>query len=211
MGCLCDPHRFSPEDTQKISEAPPLKELEAAPHQIPIIFVPSLHLGSGCFSFLFWRLKKNFWNNLWPFQWKSFLEKTELLEDQLFEYIQEVISRTQTQRFRVISFGTSRPLVARVLNNPKLKAYCDHWVAISSPEKLSPTLKFFGTRRMYDAYEKFEESKKPDLVIVGEGDLICYPREVFGEGQRLQVPQVGHFGTLLHAHTTQAIMKELES
>lgn len=191
-------------------EAAPLRDGEFTIQQVPVIFVPSLNLGAASFQFLFWRLKKNYWNSLWPFQWKSFLESPELLEDQLRNFIKQVIANTETKRFRIISFGTSRPIVSRVLDDTHLQAYCDRWIAISSPEILPDTLKFVATKKSLLCYNSSVNTKKrPDLVILGENDFICYPRQVFGESRQLVLSQMGHLGSLLHSETTQAILKEL--
>ncbi len=201
---LCHVRRLQP-----YHEAPPLKEGEYSVQQIPVIFVPSLHLGVESFQFLFWRLKKNYWNSLWPFQWKSFLQDPVLLEDQLRNYLIDVISKTEAKRFRIISHGTSRPIVSRVLNDQNLHAYCDRWIAISAPQKLSQSLSFLTSKRVLAAYENREGiDKSPDLNIIGENDSLCYPREVFGEGRQVTLNQVGYLGSLLHSTTTQSILKE---
>lgn len=195
---------------KRFFEAPPLSAGETLPKQYPVIFVPSLHTGAQSFHFLFWRLKKNFWNSLWPFQWKSFLESPALLEDQLRAYIEDVIRLTGTTRFRIISFGSSRPLVSRILDQCELKAYCDQWIAISAPERLSAANQFLSTQRVRQAYQLEQGTKKlPDLLIIGENDFLCYPRDCFGEGKSLLLPQVGHFAPLLHSTTTQTILREL--
>lgn len=195
-------------------EAAPLRDGEFTIQQVPVIFVPSLNLGASSFQFLFWRLKKNYWNSLWPFQWKSFLESPDLLEDQLRNFIKQVILNTEAKRFRIISFGTSRPIVSRVLDDTNLQAYCDRWIAISAPEILPDTLRFVTTKKSLNCYSptysaSANSKKRPDLVILGENDFICYPRQVFGESRQLVLSQMGHLGSLLHSETTQAILKEL--
>jgi hypothetical protein len=195
---------------QAYHEAPPLLAGQFTIQQVPVIFVPSLHSGVESFQFLFWRLKKNYWNSLWPFRWKSFLEDPSLLEDQLHDYILKVIEKTKTQRFRIVSFGSSRPLVSRVLSRSDLTAYCDRWIAVSAPLRLPSTLRFVSTKRLLSVYvEEAVTQKHPDLMIIGDNDTICYPREIFGESRKIVIDQVGHFGTLLHSTTTQSILKEL--
>lgn len=192
-------------------EAPPLRDRDITSHQLPIIFVPSLHLGAGVFRFLMWRLRKNFWNSLWLFRWKSFLNDPELLEDQLQTYIATVIERTKASRFRIVSFGTSRPLVSQVLSRPDLAAYCDKWIAVSSPKLLPKSLNFLSLARAKKSYQRFQkEGRDPDLLIVGENDFFCYPTECWGEVKQVILPHVGHFGAALHALCTQNIMRELQ-
>jgi len=195
-------------------EAAPLRDGEFTVQQVPIIFVPSLNLGAASFQFLFWRLKRNYWNSLWPFQWKSFLESPDLLEDQLRNFIKQVVSNTEAKRFRIISFGTSRPIVSRALDDSNLQAYCDRWIAISAPEVLSDTLRYVSTKKSLQCYgvnysSNVNSKKRPDLVICGENDFICYPRQVFGDSRHLVLGHMGHLGSLLHSDTTQAILKEL--
>lgn len=198
-------------------EAPPLGLEEASPQQLPVIFVPPLHTRSTIYLLLVWRLKKNFWNSLWIFNWKSFLQEPELLEDQLCAFIDKVIHRTEARRFRIISFGSSRPIVAKALDRKGLRAYCDKWLAISAPAYLSSFYQFISTKRMKSAYAHHtshhtsETPKNPDLVICGENDFFCYPLEVFGESKKIVLPNVGHYSSLLHSSTTQAVMKELSS
>ncbi len=191
-------------------EAPPLVSGQHTIQQVPVIFVPSLHLGVESFHFLFWRMKKNYWNSLWPFRWKSFLENPELLEDQLHHYLLEVIRATATQRFRIISYGSSRPIVSRVLKRADLQAYCDRWIAISAPEKLPSSMRFVSSKKLLQVYEESSsEYRRPDLLLIGENDTLCSPREVFGSGRQIILDQVGHFGALLHSTTTQSILTEL--
>lgn len=193
-------------------EAPPLKGKEFSAQQLPVIFVPSLHLGAGLFHFLTWRLKKNFWNSLWLFQWKPFLRDPILLEDQLYSFIQRTLRTTQASQFRIVSFGTSRPLVAKVLGRSDLAEYCDKWIAISAPEDLPRSLRFFSSLKTGKAYlSSAEKRRAPDLLIVGENDFFCYPEACWGEGKKVVLPHVGHFGASLHALCTQSIMKELQS
>lgn len=193
-------------------EAPPIAQSDVTPQQLPVVFVPSLHTGAGIFNFLFWRLKKNFWNSLWPFRWKPFLNQPELLVDQLRQYIQNVIERTKTNRFRIVSFGSSRPIVSRLLDDQKLSIYCDKWIAISSPAQLSAPLELLSTRKLKLAYRKSENlERNPDLLIVGENDFWCYPDKVWGNSKRISLSRVGHFGTLLHSTTTQNVLKELST
>lgn len=191
-------------------EAPPLGLEEASPQQLPVIFVPSLHTRSSIFGLLFWRLKKNFWNSLWAFDWKAFLHDPELLEDQLRCFVDEVISKTEARRFRIVSFGSSRPIVSRVLDRQDLRAYCDRWVAISAPAHLSAFFRFLATSKLRRTYESSEEiQKNPDIVIHGENDFFCFPSEVFGSSRKTALPNVGHYSSLLHSTTTQTVMKEL--
>ncbi|PIR22784.1 MAG: hypothetical protein COV44_06405 [Deltaproteobacteria bacterium CG11_big_fil_rev_8_21_14_0_20_45_16] len=195
---------------RRFYEAPPLLDSKVDPQQIPIIFIPSLHHGPEIFHFLFWRLKRNFWNSLWPLRWKSYLQTPELLEDQLAAYVEKVMSDTKSPRFRIISFGTSRPIVARLLNRSNLKTYCDKWIAISAPNELSAVHRLLNSERTRLAYEDNEHNhKEPDLLIVGERDLICYPPSVWGNGRFVQVAHVGHYGAALHSLTTTSIIREL--
>jgi pimeloyl-ACP methyl ester carboxylesterase len=192
-------------------EAPPLRDRNFSPQQLPVIFVPSLHLGAGLFRFLTWRLKKNFWNSLWLFQWKPFLRDPLLLEDQLHSFIEETLQRTQATRFRIVSFGTSRPIVANVLHRADLSEYCDKWIAISSPASLPKSLRFFSSAKAKRAYQNALGIEKiPDLLIVGENDFFCYPSSCWGESQQVVLPHVGHFGTPLHALCTQSVIRELQ-
>lgn len=193
-------------------ETPPLdSESLSSPLQLPILFVPSLNTHSSVFFFLFWRLKKNYWKSLWPFRWKSFLKDPILLADQLTHQIEVMIKKTGAKRFRVISFGGSRPLVSYVLSQQNLSAYCDKWIAISAPEKRSRTNQLLSTERQRAVYEdlNLSETRKPDLLIVGENDLFCYPDEVWGDCRKIEIPNVGHYGAGLHSTTTQNIMKEM--
>ena len=191
-------------------EAPPLKEDRDSPTLTPIIFVPSLHTGSSIFNFMIWRLKKNNWHSLWHFQWKFFLKDSELLEDQLFNTISEVIEKTNARRFRIVNFGSSRPVVMRVLNRKDLRAYCDKWIAISSPISLSNFFQFISSIRLKKVYATIEsENKNPDLQIIGENDFFSYPISHFGEGRKILIPKIGHFSCLLHSTTIQSTLKEL--
>ncbi len=192
------------------NEAPPLSTTEVNPQHIPIIFVPSMHTSASIFNFLIWRLKKNDWYSLWPFHWKFFLNDSELLQDQLFTFISEVIEKTKAQRFRLISFGTSRPIVLKVLNRGDLKAYCDKWIAISSPLKLSSFYSFVSSPKLKKVYgDESLEAKDPDIQIVGEDDFFCQSADHFGNGKKVVVPKIGHFASLLHSSTIQHTLKEL--
>lgn len=204
IGC----HLFPP---KRFFEAPPITNSDAAPQQLPVIFVPSLHTGSGVFRFLIWRLQQNFWNSLWPFSWKSFLNNPLLLEDQLLNFIEEVIEKTGAQRFRIISFGSSRPIIAQVLNQKGLSAYCDRWIAVSSPQFLSEALQLLHTKKLKDVYQRQDRDseKNPNLLIVGENDLICYPSQVWDCEKIITLPRVGHYGAVLHSATTRSILREL--
>jgi len=175
--------------------------------------VPSLHTGPEIFHFLHWRLRKRYWNSLWPFEWRSFLSRKELLEDNLAAFIEQVIAETQARRFRIISFGSSFPIVRSVLAQESLKAYCDHWIAISSPQEFSRTMQLLSSQRVRDVYEKgtveHENIRKPDLLVVGQKDLICYPEGVWSKTQRLNIAEAGHFTPLLHSATTERCIQEL--
>lgn len=170
-------------------QAPPLAdETKVSPQQLPVVFVPSLRTGPSIFLFLIWRLKKNFWNSLWPFEWKSFLKDPRLLEDQLFQYIQDITHRTGAKRFRIVSFGSSRPIISSLLSREDLSAYCDRWIAISAPKKLAEAYLLLRTPRVKLAYEELSplSKREPDLLVTGENDIFCYPSDVWGEGQRLE-------------------------
>lgn len=192
-------------------EAPPIKDLAAQPRQIPVIFIPSLNTKASLFLFLFWRLKARFWNSLWPFNWKSFLEDPELLADQLSSFIEQVLLTTGSQSFRVISFGSSRPLIGKVLQQEHFLNRCDRWIALSAPQKLSRVYKFLGSVRVQRVYNdiRYEEQRKPDVLIVGQNDLFCYPEDVWGNQPSIKLDSMGHFGVSLHSTTTQSILSEL--
>lgn len=193
-----------------IHETPPIGDQEVAPQQIPVIFVPSLHSGSGVFIFLVWRLKKNFWNSLWPFRWKSFLRNPEFLKDQLLNYIEEVLRKTNSKRFRLVSFGSSRQIISQILQDSRLRNYCDRWLAISGPEKISEVHQFLRSQTLIESFSDSSSGLvSPDIVIVGETDSFCYPENVWGDVPVVKLSNVGHFGAALHSTTTRTIMHEL--
>jgi hypothetical protein len=189
-------------------EAPPLTSGKETARQCPIVFIPSLHTGSGIFRILLWRLKKHFFTSLWPFSWKPFLMANDLLEDQLLEYLKEVLRRTRSTKLRIISFGTSRPLVSRVLNDPSLHDIQKKWIAVSAPKTLSRTLRFLSTPRLKNVFAEPKIGKDPDLVIRGQNDVLCYPGSVWGEQRALTLPTIGHFAALLYPATVQRILEE---
>lgn len=187
-------------------ETPPLHLAPVhTPEQIPILFIPSPHMGASVFNLALWRFKKHFWLSLWPFQWKPFLQDPLLLEDQLKAFIQEVLKKTEAPVFRVISFGSSYPIVAKSIES---FSQCDKWVAISSSKDLSAVMNFLSAERVKEAYQKLSSKKIPNLVIRGENDTVCYPASLFSSEQELIVPEIGHFGCLLHSSTIRKLLKE---
>lgn len=199
-------HLFPPSRTL---EAPPLFFIESPRRQSPIVFIPSLHTGRGLFKILIWRLKKHHFSSLWPFTWKSFLTSSVLLEDQIRDFLNMVIQRTQSSQITIISFGTSRPVISRVLNDPILRASCQTWIAISAPEQISSTLRFISTPRLRSVFQNNGDGPQPDLVITGSHDTFCYPDSVFGNVRRVTIEPVGHYGSLFHSEVVQNIMREL--
>jgi hypothetical protein len=195
-------------------EAPPLEYIDPSElpgKQIPLIFIPSLHTAGGLFSILMWRLKKHFYVSLWPHSWKSFLKDSRLLEDELSEYIRMVLQKTKSPRFRVLSFGSSRRIVSRVLSSEEFSKSCDKWIALSAPETASSTMKFLQTERIKSSY--LEDTaplfRSPDLLIYGNHDMICYPLSVWGELKKYPVSPVGHYSLLVHPEIVQKVLEEL--
>lgn len=191
-------------------EAPPLDSPHVSSRQIPIVLVPSLHTGRGLFFLLCWRLRKNFCASLFPFSWKTFLHTKELLEDQLLGFIESVLAKTKSTEIRVISFGTSRPVVTRVLTHRRLDSVKAKWIAISSPKSLGLTLKFLTTKRLQQAYETQPEDIDidPQLHIIGSHDVFCYPKELFGNGRSTVISMAGHYSILLQSQVVLKIMAE---
>jgi len=179
------------------------------PTQIPIILVPSLHVGPSVFCFLYLRLKSHYFQSLWPFQFKSFLKDSIFLEKQLKDFLLEVVTKTASPRCVIISFGTSYPIVSRVLANQTSKTKFD-WIAISGASKMPDTLKFVSSSSLNSAY--VDETKQiPDLSLYGDKDTVCYPKNIFLGKQKLEIPEVGHFGALLHSKCSHSILTELQS
>jgi len=195
---------------ERFWEAPPLSAGIISARQIPIVFVPSLHTGSGIFKILIWRLQKHFFTSLWPFSWRSFLKSNDLLEDQLLKFIQDVLKTTRSSQVRVVSFGTSRPVISRVLAHPSLSDYQKKWIAISAPKTLSRTLKFLSSVRLKSVFQNdFRIGQEPNLLIRGSHDVFCYPKDVWGETQSITISPVGHYSVLLHPATVQRTLDEL--
>jgi len=190
--------------------APPLSRGAKSSKQIPIIFVPSLHTGSAIFFSLIWRLKIHHYTSLWPFSWKSFLRSPTLLEDNLANHINKVLDKTQSSRFRIVSFGTSRPLVSRLLSRTNFKKACDKWIAISAPGSMSKTMRFLTTSRMNITYSDLETcEKKPDVLVHGTHDTYCFPSTIWDVEKRVSIRPIGHYGTLLHSVTVRTILEEI--
>ena len=177
--------------------------------QLPVVLVPSLHLGNSVFRILFWRLKSNYFKSLWPFAWKSFLNQSTLLEDQLSRYLETVFEKTGSDRAFVISFGSSRPLVSRVLSRPRFSSKDIRWFCVSGPSTKPETYTFISTPRLKSAFSQ-EAPLDPQLLIVGERDTVAFPQKVFGD-TFVSVPDVGHYGVLLHSRTVQSLLDALES
>lgn len=195
-------------------EAPPLeyvKPEQLSTKQIPIIFVPSLHTSGGLFSILMWRLKKHFYLSLWPYSWRSFLKDSRLLEDELTEFIRTVLKETKSSKFRILSFGSSRRIVSRILSSDEFSKHCEKWIALAAPETMSATMRFLQTERLRSSY--FEDTtplvRSPDLLLCGTHDLFCYPPSVFGEGRTHRVSPVGHYSLLIHPDVVQKTLEEL--
>lgn len=192
-------------------EAPPLNESAPNPKMVPILFVPSLHTSAGIYRILIWRLKKHFFTSLWPFSWKPFLMMNDLLEDQLLQFIHDVLRNTRSHKLRVISFGSSRPIVSRVLQHSSLSEIDKTWISISGPKSISRTLKFLTTRRLRSVFhEDFKNSMDPHLLIRGTRDVICYPDSVWGPQRSAVISGIGHYASLLHPTTLQRILSEFE-
>lgn len=192
-------------------ETPPLRYEAASQFQFPIVFVPSLHSGPGIFRILVWRLKKHFYSSLWPFSWRPFLQSSVLLEDELAQYLIQLLKKTESTNFRIISFGTSRPIVGRVLERPELKGRCDHWIAISAPAQLSPTLRFLSTARLKSVFtDETSPMMQPHLLIRGSSDTFCYPDDVWNHEKQLIISPAGHYASLLHPTTVQTVLEELK-
>ncbi|MDB5038873.1 MAG: hypothetical protein JWQ35_2401 [Bacteriovoracaceae bacterium] len=191
-------------------EAPPILSEKVSARQLPVIFIPSLHTSSGLFRILLWRLQKHFFTSLWPFSWKSFLNSNDLLEDQLLQFIHDVLKSTKSPTIRLVSFGTSRPIISRVLSHPSLSEIQKHWIAISAPKKLSRTLQFLSTTRTKNCFQISTRSfTEPNLLIRGSRDVICYPDDVWGEGRSVSISPIGHYAVMLHPITVQRALEEL--
>lgn len=190
-------------------EAPKITSGRESPKQIPVIFVPSLQTGAGIFRILLWRLKEHYFTSLWPFSWKPFLIANDLLEDQLLDFLQNILKKTESPAIRMISFGSSRPVIGRVLKHPSLSEIQVKWIAISAPKSLSQTLRFLSSPKSKSVYSETRMGLEPDLLIRGQTDLFCYPDSVWGEGRQLKLPTVGHFAAVLYPTTVQRILDEI--
>lgn len=194
-------------------DAPPLDSVAShfVRKQLPVIFIPSLHTGAGLFSVMIWRLKRHNYSSLWPFAWKPFLKDHELLEDQLADYLRQVLIRTRGTRFRIVSFGSSRRVISHVLQMPEFKEACEKWIAFAAPSKASATMKFMLTARIRSSYIEDESilTKHPHALLVGTHDIYCYPKEVFGEDNIEFVEPVGHYSLMIHPSVTQKAIEEL--
>lgn len=191
-------------------ECPPLHGHADSLKQLPVVLIPSLHSGSGLFRLLTWRLKGHFFLSIWPFYWKSFLITEELLEDNLESYLDQMLTRTGAPNFRIISFGTSRPIIAELLHRRQdLKEKCDRWIAISAPKALTPALKFLKTKRLVSAYDRAQSSIDPDVSIYGTHDTLCFPSNVFQGNRMHAITPMNHYSVLFHSTTLQIIFQEL--
>lgn len=192
-------------------EAPPLNDSKGHPRQIPIIFIPSLHSSPRIFGMLIWRLRKNFCTSLWPFAWKPFIRDELFLKKFLLQHIQDIIARTKSRKINIVSFGTSRPVISKLLEEPQLRDIQFKWIAISAPAHRSPTLRFISSDRIKNTFsESPASSREPDLLIRGSHDFFCYPESVWGTGASIVIEPMGHYSTLLHSKTTQTILEFFE-
>ena len=194
-------------------EAPPLKPTDPGPvssTQLPVIFVPSLHTGASLFNFLLWRLKKHYFASLWPYNGSSFLKNGRLIEDEIEQFIEMVLTKTGATQFKIVSFGSSRTIIAKLLEK-KYSKNCKKWIAVSAPEKLSPPFKLLSSERLRSTFQESEPFRlQPDLLIVGTHDSLCYPEEVWGAAKRISVPSLGHYSVFLHSTTTQKVLEALQ-
>ena len=134
-----------------------------------------------------------------------------MLEEELLRFIVSRISKTRSPKITLISFGTSGPVVARVVSRPELASVAVKWVAISAPVKACASLSFLKSRRWKSSLElKTNSTRVPHQLAVGERDTVCYPEEVFGKEPDLTIPDVGHYGALLHSSTTQFVLNVLK-
>ncbi len=194
-----------------VYEAPPIRPQESPRSHYPIIFVPSLHLNSGLFQILQWRLHKHHYKSLWPFDWPSFLKNADLMEEELLRFIESRIQKTKSPEVTIISFGTSGPIVAKTLKRPELHGVKIRWLGISAPLKPTAPLSFLQTERWKSSLTLISEGRRsPDAIVAGERDTLCYPVEVFERTPDLQLKDVGHFGALLHSSTTQFVLDFLK-
>ncbi len=192
-----------------VYRAPPLRFEDETRRQWPIVFVPSLHTGRGLFAIPIWRLKKNFYSSLWPFTWKSFLNSSSLLEDELAHYLTDLIQKTEAPYFRMISFGSSYPIVARVLERPEIKKHCRQWIGISAPSQMSSTMTFLSSKRLREAYQNTDLPRFPDLLIRGSNDSVCYPDDVWKAEREVVISPVGHYSVLLHSTCVRTLLDEM--
>ncbi len=197
-------------------EAPPIESeikdlhMAGAARQIPIILVPSLHSGASIFRSLKWRLKAKFYSSIWPFSFRPFLYRSSLLEDDLQQFITTCLKKTRSKYFRLISFGSSRPIVSRVLNSSRTGGHCLQWVCISGAALPSKTQRLLSTPRFRSVYHTAPYTERPpDLLIAGTHDVICYPETIWGDTKaKLSVTPVGHYAVLMHSKTLHAILDQ---
>lgn len=198
-------------------EAPPLDSPSTSTQsfrkQLPIVFVPSLHTGSGIFTLMIWRLKKHHFKSLWPFSFKPFLRDRALLEDELVVFIQKLMQRTKSQRFRLVSFGSSLPIVSGALSRPELRDHCEKWIAISAPQSASAAMKFLVTPRIQSCYlqDEFKMQRQPDFQLCGTHDIYAYPSSLFGDGPKEWIEPVGHYSLMTHPSVVQRTLEEMGS
>jgi hypothetical protein len=196
-------------------EAPPLdapsSSTKAFRKQLPIIFVPSLHTGSGIYSLSIWRLKRHHFTSLWPFSWKPFLRDRILLEDELVQFILKMLDQTKSPRFRLVSFGSSRPVVASALSRPELLERCEKWIAISAPETAGPAMRFLLTPRTKSCYltDTAKASRQPDFQLCGTHDIYAYPSANFGDSPKEWIEPVGHYSLMIHPAVIQKSLEEM--
>ncbi len=190
-------------------EAPPERDQALHPHQIPIIFIPSLHTNGRIFNSLRWRFEQNFCTSLWIFSWRAAISEPQLLETQIVHFLQDVLENTRSRSIRIISFGSSRPLVARALDRAAFETISIRWICISGAAKLSKTHHFLHTRRLLKTYQ-LPFQRVPDRVLIGEHDLFQYPISLFDHPSPVVLEGVGHYASLLHSATIQTILKDFE-
>lgn len=182
--------------------------------QLPIVLVPSPLWSSSLYRLLFYRLRAHYYKSIWPFSFKSFVRDQSLLQYDLEVFLKEVMAKTGSLKLTVISFGSSRPLVARALASKELASLDVQWIAISAPSKLSAPHKLLRWPSIHSIYSNAgDEVRAPDILIRGERDSLTYSRDnVWGQPLRTEIIQdVGHYGALLHSKAVQQILAVLES
>ncbi len=144
--------------------------------------------------------------------WKFFLQEPLFLEEQLFRFLLKVQADTGSTRMTLISFGSSRPIIARVLARAELQSFNIRWIAISASQELGSALEFIQTPRLQKAYATCATiSINPHVLIAGAKDTLCYPLSVFGEPAPTLIADVGHYGALLHSKTIDTVLSDLDA